>query len=81
MNGIEYLAIARDAAITIAGARPRLSSASALESLCHANTAVTPTLLIDPALKQSNGMKEKQPQILRLTTPKLKNVWGPVRSG
>jgi hypothetical protein len=24
---------------------------------------------------------EKQPRILRLTTPKLKNVWGPVRSG
>jgi hypothetical protein len=24
---------------------------------------------------------EVQPQILRLTTPKLKNVWGPVRSG
>jgi hypothetical protein len=24
---------------------------------------------------------EKQPQILRLTTPKLKNAWGPVRSG
>ena len=23
---------------------------------------------------------EEQPQILRLTTPKLKNVWGPVRS-
>jgi len=29
------------------------------------------------------GLKfaEVQPQILRLTTPKLKNVWGPVRSG
>ncbi len=24
-------------------------------------------------------MKGKQPQILRLTTPKLKNIWGPVR--
>jgi len=24
---------------------------------------------------------EEQPQILRLTTPKLKYVWGPVRSG
>jgi hypothetical protein len=24
---------------------------------------------------------EEQLQILRLTTPKLKNVWGPVRSG
>jgi len=24
---------------------------------------------------------EKQPQILRLTTPKLKSAWGPVRSG
>jgi hypothetical protein len=24
---------------------------------------------------------EEQQQILRLTTPKLKNVWGPVRSG
>jgi hypothetical protein len=24
---------------------------------------------------------EKQPQIPRLTTPKLKNAWGPVRSG
>ena len=35
----------------------------------------------DPALKQLNGMEEKRPQILRLTTPKQKNVWGPVRSG
>jgi hypothetical protein len=25
--------------------------------------------------------REKQLQILRLTTPKLKNAWGPVRSG
>jgi hypothetical protein len=24
---------------------------------------------------------EKQQQILRLTTPKLKSAWGPVRSG
>jgi len=24
---------------------------------------------------------EKQMQILRLTTPKLKSAWGPVRSG
>jgi len=24
---------------------------------------------------------EEQPQILRLTTPKLENVWGPFRSG
>ena len=38
-------------------------------------------LATDPALKQLNGMEEKRPQILRLTTPKLKNVWGPVRSG
>ena len=35
----------------------------------------------DPALKQLNGMKGKRPQILRFTTPKLNNVWGPVRSG
>ena len=26
-------------------------------------------------------ISEEQPQILRLTTPKLKYVWGPVRSG
>jgi hypothetical protein len=26
-------------------------------------------------------LEKKQLQILRLTTPKLKNVWGPVRSG
>jgi hypothetical protein len=25
--------------------------------------------------------RQEQPQILRLTTPKLKNAWGPVRSG
>jgi len=24
---------------------------------------------------------ERQMQVLRLTTPKLKSVWGPVRSG
>jgi len=24
---------------------------------------------------------EEQPQILRLTTPKLESAWGPVRSG
>ena len=35
--------------------------------------------------KQSSVVRlklvEEQPQILRLTTPKLKDVWGPVRSG
>jgi hypothetical protein len=29
----------------------------------------------------SQMYSEKQPQILRLTTPKLKSAWGPVRSG
>ncbi len=29
----------------------------------------------------SQMLIEEQPQILRLTTPKLKNVWGPFRSG
>jgi len=43
--------------------------------------AGTHRISIDPALKQLNGMKEEQPQILRLTTPRLKSVWGPVRSG
>ncbi len=30
---------------------------------------------------RSEHRRKKQLQILRLTTPKLKNVWGPVRSG
>jgi 3-oxoacyl-[acyl-carrier-protein] synthase II len=37
--------------------------------------------VIDPARLYCELHYEKQPQILRLTTPKLKYVWGPVRSG
>jgi hypothetical protein len=29
----------------------------------------------------SSQLAEKQMQVLRLTTPKLKSAWGPVRSG
>jgi hypothetical protein len=37
---------------------------------------------IDPLIADSKVKIVKgQKQILRLTTPKLKNVWGPVRSG
>jgi len=32
-------------------------------------------------LSNVNDRDEKQMQILRLTTPKLKNVWGPFRPG
>jgi hypothetical protein len=31
--------------------------------------------------KVGGPAKERQLQVLRLTTPKLENVWGPVRSG
>jgi hypothetical protein len=32
------------------------------------------------AFEVDRGIQAKKTQILRLTTPKLKNVWGPVRS-
>jgi hypothetical protein len=34
-----------------------------------------------PVSKVPDINPEVQPQMLRLTTPKLKGVWGPVRSG
>jgi len=39
-----------------------------------------------PELPRASGVAtqkfiEEQPPILRLTTPKLESVWGPVRSG
>ncbi len=37
-----------------------------------------PTLL---SLKFLEKIAKEQTQILRLTTPKLKDVWGPFRSG
>ncbi len=45
---------------------------------------------VDPDLNDSSMIEasvvslrfiEEQPQILRLTTPKLRSVWGPFRSG
>jgi hypothetical protein len=35
----------------------------------------------DPVPQYWDEIGKKQPQILRLTTPKLKNAWGPIRSG
>jgi hypothetical protein len=53
------------------------------EMICKAATKICSNVLrlSCPGSEVSGTNPEVQPQILRLTTPRLKNVWGPVRSG